>query len=59
MTGAGLQNPGRSSLASCGLAVRLFHELANCKFSGPINTHEEVELSLRRMNLGDAYMEET
>lgn len=42
----------------CGLAICLFHELGNCKFAGPINTHEEVELALRRLNLGDVDMEE-
>ena len=41
-----------------GLAIRLFHELGNCKFAGPINTHEEVELALCRLNLGDVDMKE-
>lgn len=42
----------------CGLTICLAHELSDCKFAGPVNTHEEVELALRRLNLGDVDMKE-
>ena len=39
-----------------GLAIRLFHELGDGKPAAPINAHKEVELALRRVNLGDVDM---
>ena len=42
----------------CGLTSCLVHELGDCEFAGPVNTHEEVELALRRLNLGDVDMKE-
>jgi hypothetical protein len=42
----------------CGLAICLVHELGDCEFAGPVNTHEEVEFALRRLNLGDVDMKE-
>ena len=41
-----------------GLTICLVHELGDCEFAGPVNTHEEVELALHRLNLGDVYMKE-
>jgi hypothetical protein len=41
-----------------GLAICLVHEFGDCKLADPVNAHEEMELSLRSLHLGDVDVEE-
>jgi hypothetical protein len=38
----------------CGLTICLVHELGDCEFAGPVNTHEEVELDRGDARSADA-----
>ena len=40
-----------------GFAIRLVHELRDCKLAGLINAHKEIDLAFHRPNLGDVDME--